>query len=399
MLVHRRGFLTGAAAIGLDALLLGPAHAAGKSLPFPELTVSGSPGAMGRSHGRAFAAQIRRNIRFYLRWLCAATGKKPEQLLAVAHSFAAVLRRHHPDLLEEMAGIARGANRTLDEILAVNARTDMLVMGQRPSQPGTKGAVPGCTALAISGGSKKRRLLALGQNWDWRSELAQGTVILRVKPAKGPRLVTFTEAGMVGKIGFNEHGLGVCLNFLSHRSEDPRGEFGIPVHCLLRAVMGCESLEQAYKMVAWSTRCASANFLMAQHTAGTTTALDLEWTPTAVARAPFNRGLLVHTNHYKDPALALGCASGRGKSTMNRDRTAHKRARELQQKIADPVERMKQILATRAGAPYSVSKTSAPDSPSQTLAGIVMDLSRDKLHICAGPPHQSRWAVRPGLPK
>ena len=392
MRIERRAFLGGAAA---TAALYGlePVAVAGPRKPFPELTLKGSPGTVGLAHGRAFARQIKGNVGFYLRWLKRITGANEKRLLEVARGFVPVLTRHVPHQLEEMKGIARGSGRSLDEILAVNARTDMLVMG-RAAVP--RKDHPGCTALAMRGRVVAKPTLALGQNWDWRQDLARGIVVLRIKPDKGPRLVTFTEAGMVGKIGFNEHRLGTCLNFLSHATETPTRGYGVPVHCLLREVMACRTLEEAYKMVAWVPRCASANFLMAQPGKGVE-AVDLEWTPTAVARIPLRGGLLVHTNHFKDPALAPGCPGQKGKSTLNRDATASALARDLARKVGDPVARMKKVLACRQGAPYSVSKSTAKDSPSRTLAGIVMDLTNNRLHLVAGRPHKGTWARRPGV--
>ena len=394
MKMERRAFLGGAAAAAALQLTLEPTALAGPRGPFPELRLSGSAGAMGLAHGKALAPQIKSNVGFYMGWLKRLTRSDSTRLLRVARSFGPVIGRHLPHLLEEIKGIARGSGRSLDEILAVNARTDMLVLGQAPR--GGRGG-PGCTALALTGKLGGKTMLALGQNWDWRKELARGVVLLRIKPRSGPRLVTFTEAGMVGKIGFNEHRLGTCLNFLSHNTEDPARQPGVPVHCLLRAVMECKTLEQAYKLVAWLPRCASANFLLAQHGAGGPRALGLEWTPSALARIPLQRGMLVHTNHFVDPALAPGCPGQRGKSTKNRHATATALARSLERKVADPVIRMKKVLACRKGAPYAVSKTTAADSPSMTLAGIVMDLSRDRLHLVAGRPHRGKWVRRPGV--
>ena len=393
MRIDRRAFLGGAAATVALQIGLEPSTLAGPRKPFPELSLSGSAGAMGLAHGRAFPTQIKNNVGFYMRWLKRITGVDTRRLLGVARTFTPVLTRYVPQQLEEMKGIARGSGRSLDEILAVNARTDMLVMGRAPKA----GNRPGCTALALTRRVGGKQLLALGQNWDWRQDLAKGVIVLRLKPDKGPRLVTFTEAGMVGKIGFNQHRLGVCLNFLSHATETPDRGPGVPVHCLLRAVMGCRTLEEAYKMVAWVPRCASANFLMGQATSKGVEAVDVEWTPSAVARIPLRRQILVHTNHFKDPALAPGCPDQKGKSTLNRNATATRLASTLGKKYADPVARMKKILTCREGAPYSVSKSSAPDSPSRTLAGIVMDLTHNRLHLVAGRPHKGRWINRPGV--
>lgn len=395
ILTTRRELLFGTAALGLSAALEPLARAAGAT-PFPELTAAGSPGALGQAHGRAFADTINRNVGFYSAWLSRKTGAEPNALLALARSFAPVLARHVPEQLEEMEGIAAGSGRSRDEILLLNARSDLLILGKgkRTEAAAVRGE---CTALALTGRGERGRLLALGQNWDWNPALARGTVVLRLRPTGRPRLVTFTEAGMVGKIGFNELRLGVCLNFLGHKSDSPDAPPGVPVHCLLRGVLGCSSLEEAFKLVAWVPRCASANLLLAQHQPqGAPLSLDLEATPTAVARLLPGPEGLVHANHFKDPALALGCLSGPVGSTGIRDRAATTLARELA-RVRDPVARMKQILASRVGAPLSISKTATAESSSETLAGIVMDLSRNQLHLAAGPPHRSRWVPRPGV--
>jgi isopenicillin-N N-acyltransferase like protein len=396
-LISRRELLGGGVAL-LGCTLPRGARAAPK-LPFPELTAHGSFGALGLAHGRAFITRISANLAFYLQWLSKETGASKSRLLELARSFAPVLAKHTPAQLEEIDGIAKGSRRSRDEILLLNARSDLLVLGMRkpraaaPASPASE-----CTSLALFGPVPGTPLLALGQNWDWQPEVASNTVVLRLHPAKAPRLVTFTEAGMVAKIGFNEHRLGVCLNFLGHTSDDPNGAAGVPVHGLLRAVLTCATLEEAYKLVAWAPRCASANLLLAQHRAGgAVSALDLELTPNAIARVARGPAGIVHANHFKNAALAPGC-TGRGSvSTRNRDRVATELALKLQHAVPDPVSRMKQVLASRSGAPLSVSKSATPQSPSETLAGIIMDLGRNQLLLAAGSPHRAAWVVRPGV--
>ncbi|MFH1132360.1 MAG: C45 family peptidase [Pseudomonadota bacterium] len=398
--LSRRGFLTGLS--GTAALVFSPPWVRAVQSPFPELRVSGSPGTLGLAHGKAFSAQIGKNVRFYLQWLSKATAANEAKVLNIAHQFEPVLAKYFPDLLEEIDGVAKGAKRSRDQILVLNARTDLLVMAQRKvgkmraARNGSSFVVAGCTALVLTGEIEGKRYLTLGQNWDWRPELSANTVLLRLKPKDKPTLVTFTEAGMVGKVGFNDQRLGVCLNFLSHKSENPEGPFGVPVHCLLRLVMESASLEQAYKTVAWAPRCASANFMMAQHSLNGPLAMSVEWTPTTVARQVLQGEGLVHTNHFLDTALAKGQEDDLGRSTSNRYEKATQLAQKWQHKIEDPTMRLEKILRDRQGAPYSVSKTAAQDSPSETLAGIIMDLSRNRLLLAKGAPHRAAFVSCPG---
>ncbi len=389
-MTSRRDFLAGAAAAGALAAVNPAMARSRRKILIPELEVGGAPADMGRAHGKRFARAVKRNFAFYSKLLVSATGAKLPALLRQAGRFAPVMSKHTPDLLEEIRGISSGAGLKLEEVLMINARTDLLVLGRGQSalkEP------PGCTAMALEGRTKLGAL-ALGQTWDWNASVRGNQVLLRLKPKKGPRLLTFTEAGMVGKIGMNQHGLGVTLNFLAHPSDDPEGNPGIPIHCLLRYVMGCQSLEEAVQKISWLPRCASACFTVASSAAAVPRAECLELTPTAVGRLPMQGGVLAHTNHYLDPALSPATKGRASASSLNRYKTAARLALELAGKVPDPAQRMRGILASREGAPNCISKDGGG---SVTLAGVVMDLTRDQVHLAAGPPHKRRWKTRPGV--
>ena len=388
MTIDRRAFIHSLAVLGVAACSKHPQP------PFPELEASGTAGDLGLAQGRAFPARIRANLEFYLRWL-SQSGQTPiDRLYELARGFAPVLEEHFPSMLEEIDGVARGAAMRLEEILLINARTDImaLVEAELASEK-----VPACTALALDGRVHGKQILALGQNWDWDPALADAPVVLRLRPDEGPALVTLVEAGMIGKIGFNEHRLGVCLNFLSHQTDGRPDEFGVPIHCLLRAVMNCSSIDEAVATVASAPRCASANFLIAQDAAGGPQALDLEISADAVAALEGGDAGLVHTNHFLDPELAHGCTSGRGPSTMTRLATAQKLMAELRPSVADPVRRAKIILESRDGLPYPISRDHNPDPSSSTLAGIIMDLTRNRFILTHGAPHRNEWIDLPGV--
>lgn len=397
MRVTRRRFVGSMTVLGVGTMLGGP-RAWGtlneSDLPFPELYASGSAGDLGLAHGKAFASQIDYNLAFYKKWLSEYGEVSAARLMEIAGEFVPVIKERFPEMVEEMDGIARGAALKLDEIVLINARTDILAIVEREVQAES---LPGCTALALFGEVDGKPALALGQNWDWDPLMARSPVVLRLEPDDAPALVTLTEAGMLAKIGFNQDRLGVCLNFLSHQSDGQPGVFGIPIHCLLRAVLTCQSIEQVVEVVETSPRCASANFLLAQHGAGGPEALDLEITPNEVVSLHPDGSSLVHTNHFITPSLAVGCTSGRGPSTMTRYTSAQLLSGVTELKEADPVTRMEQVLVSREGLPYPISRDPDPDPSISTLSGIVMDLTRNRFILTHGSPHENAWIERPGV--
>jgi isopenicillin-N N-acyltransferase-like protein len=161
--------------------------------------------------------------------------------------------------------------------------------------------------------------------------------------------------------------------------------------------MTCETIEDAVEAVDSSPRCASANFLIAQHGADGPEALDLEITPDEVVALRTDGDDLVHTNHFLDPLLAEGDTSGRGPSTMTRCASAQILDRIAELHEADPVARLEGVLVSREGMPYPISRDSGSDASTATLAGVVMDLTGNRLILTAGPPHANPWIERPGV--
>ena len=115
-------------------------------------------------------------------------------------------------------------------------------------------------------------------------------------------------------------------------------------------------------------------------------ALDLEWAPRSIGKLEAEDGILVHTNHFKHSKLGGRVTTG---NSFKRDVRAAQMAAELRKSTRDPAERLREILTLGDEAPVALSRGT-------TQAGIVMDLSRNKIHLCSGPPHQGRWVRRPG---
>ena len=221
--------------------------------------------------------------------------------------------------LAEIEGIAAGAGRHVNEILALNARTEILP----PSYPGEphpdwkKIAAAGsahapagtpdageCTAVAIKPDASTTGSTLLAQNWDWLGMQRPALVLLRWTDADGACGLTLTEAGMLAKIGLNSHGLGVCLNIL--RSTDDGSRSGVPVHVLLRALLRKRSVAEAVAFAGSLAFGASSNVLCAD-SSGDTAAL--EFSPRGLEVVRGAGAALCHTNHFVAPRAASHQAS------------------------------------------------------------------------------------------
>ena len=347
---------------------------------FPFIETSGQPFERGQQHGQQAAELIHFNLEGYWRLFKYQTDLDRPAALAQAQQYQESIQDYAPHLLDEMRGIAQGAGVTLDEILALNCRTEIFSANHVP-------LCSECTSLFVAPEITANGHTLLAQNWDWANPLRGGTILLRVKQPGAPTLLTLTEAGMVGKIGFNSAGVGVCTNFLQHNQR----RIGVPFHIILREALNAPRLGLAIAAVYRHVRADSGNYLLA-HADGE--GINLEATPSDVGSAHPRHGLLVHTNHFVTPRLQTG-----DKAIVESDNTLARygRARRLLRAQAGQisVETLKNILCDHFNHPNSICRHPDPAQPElergATLASMIIDLTAAEMHIAAGEPCQMEY--------
>ena len=362
---------------------------------FPLIEVSGAARERGQQHGLQAKARIARSIGTYAR-LFAYCGIDWQGAQRLGAGYRDVIAGLDPALLAEIEGIAAGSGRHVDEILALNARTEILP----PSYPGephpdrnsiaaanAKQGVPDwgeCTSVAVKPAQSTTGTTLLAQNWDWLGVQRAALVLLRVRGAGGASCLTLTEAGMLAKIGLNQRGFGVCLNIL--RSSDDGSRTGVPVHVLLRALLGCDSVAGAVALASKLSFGASSNVLCAD-ASGDTAAL--EFSPRGLEVLRGADAALCHTNHFLAPAAAKHQASlAPSLSTLPRLARitaltgAHKgkfSPADLQRMLRDESEGYLSICR-------SPDPALAPEVCIETVASVVMDLGERVMHIAPDVP-------------
>lgn len=269
--------------------------------PCPLIEVSGPPRERGRQYGAAAAARIRRGLEVYGAHLddLALNG---ESIAAIVGEFLPTIAAFDASYIDEMRGIAEGAGVTFEDIVLLNARTEILKLAQRPDlrrRLMEREGPDGCTGVVAlqqaTGGD-----LIHAQNWDWKMECAETAVVLRIRRDDGPDILTFTEAGALARSGFNAAGISITANYLE--SDRDYRQLGMPLALLRRKVLETPHLAEAMRTVYVTPKSASNN-IMISHKAGVT--LDFECAPDETFLVQHDRGLLVHANHWLSP-VALG---------------------------------------------------------------------------------------------
>lgn len=361
---------------------------------FPIIDANGTARERGRVHGARAKARVARSVATYARLFAyCGIGWRDAQRRGGAYRDA--IGALGGDLVEEIEGIAEGSGRQVGEILALNARTEILPPsfpgephpGWRELDAGNRASgVPDwgeCTALAVPPRASSTGGTLLAQNWDWLGPQRGALILLRAGREIAPAYLTLTEAGMLAKIGFNEHGFGVCLNIL--RSNEDGKTIGTPVHPLLRAMLECRNVDEATAMASRLSFGASSNVLCAD-AAGA--AANLEFSPAGLQALRGNGGTLCHTNHFLSSAGELG-QSALAPSLSSVPRLT--RARGLVESGSRMgVCELQQILRDESDGLLSICRHPDRSLPEEarveSVASVIMELSARRMHVAPDVP-------------
>lgn len=267
---------------------------------YPRITVSGEPRERGRQYGEQAREQIALCREGYEAVFGASTGWTWPQAVQAAEIYREPIAAHVPDALLEMEGIAQGAGLDFGDVLAINARTEIIWAATArlaAAQRASLAVARECTAFATLGSRTVSGRPLLGQNWDWLVQGFDTVVVLEVEQAgERPNFVTVVEAGLLAKASLNSAGVGICTNALV-TSRD-RGEPGIPYHVVLRRLADCETVTDAIDAVQQLPRSSAGNYLVGH---ADDIAINLETAPGDHRNVSWqlpDEGVLIHTNHF-----------------------------------------------------------------------------------------------------
>jgi isopenicillin-N N-acyltransferase like protein len=265
---------------------------ASRSIPFIE--VSGTPSERGRAYGEAARDEIARSLAYYREAFAASSGLDWPKVLTAARTWRPIVEETAPHLLQEMDGIAEGAGVTPDDILALNARGEIVRNHDSAfTQMAQEEPADGCSSFALLPVATGDGHTYCGQNWDWRVGTEPTTVVVRVVQPPKPTVIMQVEAGQVGRHGVNSAGIALNANGLDGRFGTPPG---LPQPLLRRLILDSATMHDALK-VPFSVRQHIATNLVLTHRDGF--AIDLETTPVTHQWGYPTAGILVHGNHYQ----------------------------------------------------------------------------------------------------
>jgi isopenicillin-N N-acyltransferase-like protein len=270
-----------------------------------------------------------------------------------------------PDLVEQVRGMAEGAEQPFSRLMAATAFEE--IYGQMELEAGTLQPLERCTDVVLDG--PEGPLLGHTEQWYSGDEGAVGIVV--DVPDDGPVVLAPVVAGTLPLVGINEHGVAVGAMSLSARDE----RIGIPRALIARDVLDATDAEDATGRAARPGRAGGYSYLLA-FPDGEARAVETTASRDAVVTSK------VHTNHALGPTVSEVTFPTSHDSLRRFSRTAS-----LADTFEPTVEGVVAILADHDGAPESICAHPDPgegDEGSTILFAMVAEPARRSLTIAAG---------------
>ena len=358
--------------------------------PFPLIDLSGSPRERGRTHGKAAADRLRRGAKMYAESLLRSSVDWAE-LERRAEALVPSIEKFDPTYIEEMRGIAEGANEPFAAVVLMNARTEMVAAARQEQE--ARRVPDGCTAALALPEASADGVLLHGQNWDWRAECAETGVLLRIHRDDGPDILTFTEAGGLARSGLNSAGIGLTANALQCDRDYKRG-LGIPLPFIRRKVLESACLANAVQTIV-STPKLGSNHMAVSHCGGE--AFGFECAPDDTFWLAPDRGLYVHANHWiAEPARAQVKDTGLAETpcSIYRDKRVRDQLSPKRGKLT--LDDFRSAFFDDYGSPWSVCRPPRLNTrgvKTATTAMILMRPGEGHLEACPMPALNKRFTT------
>lgn len=353
------------------------------SIAFPFVSIAGAPFERGCQYGSAVPERIARSASFYRAELArvGATGDLQAQLIA---EFSAQIQGFRPDHFEEMRGIAQGAGVGIEEIVLINARTEIVAKARKLMRAAVLDPGEGeCTAAIVMPQRSANGRMIHAHNWDWDPDARETSVVLRVTHDDGLVLMTIVEAGGLARYGMNSAGVALTGNYIS--CDRDYSQSGVPLSSIRRAALEQQHVAVAMQILVATPKACSSNMIISQDG----WVIDLECAPDESFSILPHNGLLTHSNHFMSE-VALGKIRDTGTTTALDTYYRAWRVRELLEACGTQitVAQVAKVLADDWATPYSVCRPprdTLTGGRSATVATILIDTAELTMDIAALP--------------
>jgi len=330
---------------------------------------------MGCQIGEACADQIRHSIQNARSLISSAFSGLQltwEGAQTQARKYLPFAQERFPQYVDEILGMAEGAEVSFDDVMVVNAMEAVTMDALHLTK---------CTSLAVNEDRTADGHVLIAHNEDWLPEDEQDVFLIHASPEGEPTFLAMTYGGLLPNIGFNEAGVAQCCD--SVYPTDSR--IGIPRVIVSRAILAARDPDEAIRGTLIPHRAAGYNHLIA-HESGELYSVEVSARRFAVLYG--EDGFLVHTNHYLDYDMQRVEYEP---DELVATRIRYFRAlRLLKRTPLHTLKTLQTIQRDHVNFPNSICNHSMDDidpmEREKTVNAMIIDLTAKAMHIAWGNP-------------
>lgn len=331
-----------------------------------------------RQVGRQIGEQVRTHLHEIIASLHLPQNMPPgvtwKEMLQQANLCLSYSRAVYPHYVEELEGIAEGADLPFDEFFLGICEEFWRKAAWRGGRP------VGCTDFAARGRATADGATLLAHTNDLEPEAEPRLVVLKVQAENEPEFLAVSVGGLGYSTGFNAAGISLTGNEVS--SNDVRA--GVPRQLIVRAILAARRLGEAMAASMLPQRASNYNNIIAD-TNGEI--YNVEGSATDVDPMYIEGDVLAHANHYVSPHMR-DFESDRNLTYESVIR--HNRALRLLREHYGQItpELLRTFLADHANYPASICRHAGD---AITVFSIVIHLNSLRAWIGRGLPCQTTF--------
>jgi isopenicillin-N N-acyltransferase-like protein len=339
------------------------------------LALTGTPEAIGRTHGAAHAAEISAYAADRVARSAEGTDWDQSRILELAERCLPAHRRYSPHLYAEMEALAEACSLTPAEAMIVGGYTDFIDVVW--AQAGAGPVEDTCTAVIVPPIDERRGFLA--QTWDMHASATEHVVMLDLAPEGRPRSLVFSTAGCLGQIGLNDRGIAIGITNLTAAD----GQVGVTWPFVVRTVLEQSNFEDALLCILDAPLAGGHSFLL----------LDGEGSGAVIEAMPTSREVklleaepLFHTNH----CLLPGAQSVEGPRPEPLQHSSVQRLEDARRFLGSgDIDEHRLIEMTRDES--SICRRPEPPFDYESCGAVVMRPATGDLWACWGIPSENEF--------
>lgn len=273
-----------------------------------------------------------------------------------AYPYLLITNKYFPQYVQELKGLAYGAEVSFDQIFLVNCREIYDDLDQQR-----------CTTVAVP----YQNGYVIGHNEDWEQggerDLYSFTITLNDLVIFG--LNYFTE--IIGNsICLNSHRIVQAINDLAHT----RNKIGVPKNFIARNILDKSNIDQISSVFSYCPRASGFNHVILTKERQL---FNIESTAEEIEIQEIGQKKYIHTNHY------LGKLRMYERWPHNRTFIRYKKAKQLI-KVVSTIEDVKRFLRNNDGYPASIMND-------ETNASIVINMQNHSVEMAFGNNSKTKY--------